>query len=47
MPRKQRIEYPGAVYHVGLVDYIHLNPVRARICPLSELKDYALSSYPK
>jgi len=47
MPRKQRIEYPGAVYHLGLVDYIHLNPVRARICPLSELKDYALSSYPK
>jgi len=32
---------------LGLVDYIHLNPVRARICPLPELKDYTLSSYPK
>lgn len=32
---------------LGLVDYIHLNPVRAGICPLSELKDYGLSSYPK
>lgn len=32
---------------LGLVDYVHLNPVRAGICPLSELKSYALSSYPK
>jgi len=32
---------------LGLVDYIHLNPVRAGICPLSNLKDYRLSSYPK
>lgn len=32
---------------LGLVDYVHLNPVRAGICPLSELKAYALSSYPK
>ena len=32
---------------VGLVDYIHLNPVRAGICTLEELKNYALSSYPK
>lgn len=32
---------------LGLVDYIHLNPVRAGICRLAELKDYALSSYPK
>ena len=32
---------------LGLVDYIHLNPVRAGICPLPKLKDYALSSYPK
>ncbi|MDQ8209784.1 hypothetical protein QEH52_19855, partial [Coraliomargarita sp. SDUM461003] len=81
MPRKQRIEYPGAIYHVisrgnyrkelflkantgeaferclfevvercgwkllGLVDYVHLNPVRAKICSFRELKAYALSSY--
>jgi putative transposase len=32
---------------LGLVDYVHLNPVRSGICPLSELKSYALSSYPK
>lgn len=32
---------------LGLVDYVHLNPVRAGICPLSALKGYALSSYPK
>jgi len=32
---------------LGLVDHIQLNPVRARICPLSELKDHELSSYPK
>lgn len=32
---------------LGLVDYVHLNPVRAGICPLPKLADYALSSYPK
>lgn len=32
---------------LGLVDYIHLNPVRAGICGLEDLKGYALSSYPK
>ena len=32
---------------LGLVDYIHLNPVRAGLCPLSALKEYSLSSYPK
>jgi putative transposase len=32
---------------LGLVDYIHLNPVRAGICSLSDLKGYPLSSYPK
>lgn len=32
---------------LGLVDYVHLNPVRAGICSLLELKSYALSSYPK
>ncbi len=31
---------------LGLVDYIHLNPVRAGICTLAELKTYNLSSYP-
>ena len=32
---------------LGLVNYIHLNPVRAGLCEVSALKDYALSSYPK
>ncbi len=32
---------------LGLIDYIHLNPVRAGICTLEELRDYELSSYPK
>jgi len=32
---------------LGLVDYIHLNPVRASLCEVNSLKDYALSSYPK
>ena len=32
---------------LGLVNYIHLNPVRAKLVDLSHLKDYALSSYPK
>ncbi|MGB0373263.1 MAG: transposase [Opitutales bacterium] len=32
---------------LGLVDYIHLNPVRAGICDLQSLKSYELSSYPK
>jgi hypothetical protein len=30
-----------------LVDYIHLNPARAGICAVEDLKSYALSSYPK
>lgn len=32
---------------LGLIDYIHLNPVRAKLCAVGELKDYALSSFPK
>ncbi|MGJ8638520.1 MAG: transposase [Opitutaceae bacterium] len=32
---------------LGLIDYIHLNPVRAGICAVEGLKSYALSSYPK
>ena len=28
---------------LGLVDYVHLNPVRAKICTLPELKSYTLS----
>ena len=32
---------------LGLVDYVHLNPVRAGKCALKDLRDYALSSYPK
>jgi putative transposase len=32
---------------LGLVDYIHLNPVRAGLCEVKSLKDYELSSFPK
>jgi putative transposase len=32
---------------LGLVNYIHLNPVRAGLCDVRSLKDYQLSSYPK
>ncbi len=32
---------------LGLVDYIHLNPVRAGIVSLKDLKTYKLSSFPK
>ncbi len=31
----------------GLVDYIHLNPVRAGLVSVNELREYPLSSYPK
>ena len=32
---------------LGLVNYIHLNPVRAGLVELADLKDYEWSSYPK
>ena len=32
---------------LGLINYVHLNPVRASICSLEDLKSYSLSSYPK
>ena len=32
---------------LGLIDYIHLNPVRAELCSVDGLGDYALSSFPK
>ena len=32
---------------LGLIDYIHLNPVRAGLCAVLGLKDYSLSSFPK
>lgn len=32
---------------LGLVNYIHLNPVRAGLCDVKSLKGYQLSSYPK
>lgn len=32
---------------LGLIDYIHLNPVRAKICTIEKLKDYTRSSFPK
>ena len=43
MPRKPRVEYPGAIYHVmsrgdlkTVCDYVHLNPVRARLLGTEE-----------
>jgi REP element-mobilizing transposase RayT len=32
---------------LGLINYIHLNPVRAKLCTVDELKGYERSSYPK
>jgi putative transposase len=32
---------------LNVVDYIHLNPVRAGIVPVSQLKEYSNSSFPK
>lgn len=32
---------------LGLINYIHLNPVRAKLCTVDELQGHALSSYPK
>jgi REP element-mobilizing transposase RayT len=32
---------------LGLIDYIHLNPVRAEICTVEEIKGYVRSSFPK
>jgi REP element-mobilizing transposase RayT len=32
---------------LGLIDYIHLNPVRAKLCSVDQLKSYARSSFPK
>ncbi len=32
---------------LGLIDYVHLNPVRAKLCSIDELKDHTLSSFPK
>jgi REP element-mobilizing transposase RayT len=32
---------------LGLIDYIHLNPVRAKICTVEELRGYVRSSFPK
>ncbi len=32
---------------IGLIDYIHLNPVRAKLCNIDALKAYELSSFPK
>lgn len=32
---------------LGLIDYIHLNPVRAGLCSVEQLRDYSLSSFPK
>jgi putative transposase len=32
---------------LGLIDYIHLNPVRAKLCTVDKLKDYTRSSFPK
>jgi len=53
MARPLRISYPGAFYHVILVEidgyakelsrYLHLNPVRAKIVQVPE--EYPWSSY--
>ena len=32
---------------LGLVNYIHLNPVRAKLLAIEQLREFALSSYPK
>ncbi len=32
---------------LGLIDYVHLNPVRAKLCTVDELKGHPLSSFPK
>jgi putative transposase len=32
---------------LGLIDYIHLNPVRANLCSVDQLRGYARSSFPK
>ena len=32
---------------LGLIDYVHLNPVRAKLCSIDKLKGHALSSFPK
>ncbi|MBC2601606.1 transposase [Puniceicoccus vermicola] len=32
---------------LGLIDYIHLNPVRAGLCTVGDLQSYRLSSFPK
>jgi REP element-mobilizing transposase RayT len=32
---------------LGLIDYIHLNPVRAGICEVGQLRNYRFSSFPK
>ncbi len=32
---------------LGLIDYIHLNPVRAKLCTVDTLQEHALSSFPK
>ncbi|WP_041274684.1 hypothetical protein [Desulforamulus reducens] len=43
MPRKNRIWYPGAVYHIMCRGNHRLNPVRANIEPRPDL--YKWSSY--
>jgi len=32
---------------LGLIDYVHLNPVRAKLCTIDALKSHTLSSFPK
>jgi len=32
---------------LGLIDYVHLNPMRAKLCTIDELKSHTLSSFPK
>ncbi len=43
---KALVVQPGQ-HLLAVVDYIHLNPVRAGLCPLDGLKEYPFSSYQK
>ncbi len=45
--RYKSILVEGGEYFLGLANYIHLNPVRAGLVAVDNLRDYPLSSYPR
>src|SRR5437868_4187103 len=46
MARPLRIQYPGAIYLRTVCDYVHLNPVRAKLLEAGvPLESYRWSSY--